>query len=506
MRYSQLLLEFDAKMTANQLGRKISYKLRDNRDSAEFFARMFHVAKTQYGVPPNAAFISPEDKMEIFKRVDVAAIEMMMEYDPTPNHSYSRWICQRFADGGIPLYDDLAKTQRYLTIFHRLKTGGYFKRNPDKATMSDIGRFRTVSDLGEFVQSIPDDDALSNAGQDRKLEERLISSGDARVILNTDRFKVTVPMTAEAATFFGRNTQWCTTAENGGHFEYYADRGTLFIILDKPANRRWQFHFEDQQFMDENDRQVAHAPGKINESWVFTDRFPPEFWSVIPAEMFLVGHWYIPVRECPTPLRPQDFDNLSQFNLKQVAHHIRDTEIREMAVARMDLQNTATLFGTSLKSSLTPSLKALAEILQAHLITFPTPSLSKRTEGGMEITTGVLLEAMIDNLRTTGQPIALWKAMREYYIQAMSKGSMNDGLVIRQADHTLYAFYKAGDVYYASIDPQGKFSDFMHGETKDWVHIRLRGLEANSKEPGGNEHTGLTDVESQIMLDTFKKD
>lgn len=76
------------------------------------------------------------------------------------------------------------------------------------------------------------------------------------MILNDKRWQVVVPLTQKAASYFGINTRWCTTSENGGMFERYSHKGPLCIILDKPNNKRWQFHFEAGQFMDERDKPV----------------------------------------------------------------------------------------------------------------------------------------------------------------------------------------------------------------------------------------------------------
>jgi len=39
-------------------------------------------------------------------------------------------------------------------------------------------------------------------------------------------------------------------------FEYYNNKGPLYIILQKSTNTRWQFQFESSQYMDEKDNEI----------------------------------------------------------------------------------------------------------------------------------------------------------------------------------------------------------------------------------------------------------
>jgi Leucine-rich repeat (LRR) protein len=90
-----------------------------------------------------------------------------------------------------------------------------------------------------------------------------------------------------AACFFGGwhmesgkgETNWCTSSPGYNWFERYINKGPLYVIIPNnwsgrvgeksglPAER-YQFHFEDQQFMDVNDRQVdliSLLNGKMSE-------------------------------------------------------------------------------------------------------------------------------------------------------------------------------------------------------------------------------------------------
>jgi hypothetical protein len=99
-----------------------------------------------------------------------------------------------------------------------------------------------------------------------------------------------------AACFFGGwhmesgkgETNWCTSSAGYNWFERYIAKGPLYVVIPNnwtgkvgeksglPAER-YQFHFEDQQFMDVNDRQVdliGLLNGKMSE---LKELFKPYF-------------------------------------------------------------------------------------------------------------------------------------------------------------------------------------------------------------------------------------
>lgn len=327
MRYSQLLFEFNVEITAKKLGDRIRKKF----DRVDFEQpeplKIYTAYRKAIGAPWPLDYKPTPERMEECNLLYVSmVINAMTAYDPTPNKMYSRWICERYASGGIPRWDDLIKVRNALTRFHSLKASGYFKRNPDKAPMADIGRFDSLSTLGEFIYDIPDEDGVSNAARDRQMEEEMVKTGDVTILLNSDRFKVVIPHSETAASHFGRNTQWCTTSENGGAFKSYARQGPLFIILDKPVNKRWQFHYPSEQFMDENDRSII-VDNVIGPS------FPEEFWSVIPKEMVQETRFFTSIPSDKIRMLPEEvWKTLGHSNAQWIAmNHITAVNVLAQA-------------------------------------------------------------------------------------------------------------------------------------------------------------------------------
>ncbi len=258
MRYRELLVEFDLSKTAINYGERLIKRLLTD-DSAPNF-RVWYAKLTFGKEKPDGGF---------FDQATERAVGEIMKADPTPTHSYVRWIAQRYIDGGIARAEDFDRVHHTLAALERLKKSGHFVRNRDQS--SDINRYRTLADLETFMDQFQPKDMISNAAADKP------TSSEYRIVLDTDKWRIVVPLSQKAASFFGRNTKWCTTAENGSQFNSYKSRGDLYVIIDKPANRRWQWHFPSQQFMDERDR-----PFPFN-------KMPEDLMALIPAEMIIAA-------------------------------------------------------------------------------------------------------------------------------------------------------------------------------------------------------------------------
>ena len=481
MRYSQLLLEFDAKMTAEKLGKAIFDKMATANPAYRVTKTIMDAAKREYGIPPNIAFIEPSDAKALLIRYYLGAVKYLSTFDPTPNKAYSRWICQKFVDGGIQQVDDLSKTEQYLGHFNTLKTSGYFRRTPEHAHLADIGRFKTLSDLGEFLLARSEEDAISNAAKDRIIQAELIKSGRARLLLDNARFRVVAPETPEAATVFGRNTQWCTTMENGDQFAYYMGQGPLYIILDKPNNRRWQFHFETKSFMDENDRPVYgfkmgnYSLGEPREKAFHN--FPEEFWDVLPGEMFVRGFDVVPVNRWET-VDPEAVKTVTnQFVLCKIALQA-PSHISDMAVNNLAPSTAAYLYGYVSFKSLSMH-RHLNDILRSHLMTIKT-NAHTHTEmvDGYEVTEGNLLHVMIDNFQRHGGS-DLWRWIGK--MSSVKEGvefmtRFPDAVMIVGKNSTYFVYRRGVDVFYVVLDDDAMFDERIHGMERNPLVTGLREL------------------------------
>ena len=175
------------------------------------------------------------------------SLDQLEQADPTPAKSYvprlATWWLQ-----GTPLEDLTSRGADALEKYQTLKQRNQL--NPDHR---DIGRFKKFSDFETAMRGY-------QVAEPETKEDR----GRYEEIYRDDELVVVKLLDETAAKFWGRNTQWCTAAQRGNMFRYYANQGPLFVITPrKPTlpGERYQYWFDQDyrdkmQFMNEHDEPV----------------------------------------------------------------------------------------------------------------------------------------------------------------------------------------------------------------------------------------------------------
>lgn len=262
MRFRDILLEYDQAKTMARYGKKLWDRAAVQENRYGIFDKLVadgeHVLGDDKESPDRIrAFVIPRLLTHIEK------------FDPSTNKQYMQWIVQRYIDGGIRFLEDLPKVATSLGGFNDMKIKGWFKRNPDHADKADIGQWKRLSDLWDFVWHAHNGGVVSNAEKDRLAKEQAVKT--SKILYDDADYMIVIPESMEAAQYWGRNTQWCTSALQDNMFEAYTTEGPLYIVIDKPNNRRWQLYFDGwtPQFMDERDENI---------NWF---EFPEEIWNLI---------------------------------------------------------------------------------------------------------------------------------------------------------------------------------------------------------------------------------
>lgn len=181
-----------------------------------------------------------------YSNIPQAEFDQIVKADPTskPNKMgiYCKWLLTLYTAGKL-LLEDLYKATEYLTTFTKFKA---------KIQQKDINQFKSLPDLYNVIQPFAEapDQATSNSDEVRKAKQ------GADKVYEDSQWLIIVPHTMEAAKYYGANTQWCTASDNNNMFDEYYSRGELYINIDKVNNRKYQFHFEDEQFKDERDHGI----------------------------------------------------------------------------------------------------------------------------------------------------------------------------------------------------------------------------------------------------------
>lgn len=201
----------------------------------------------------------------------VGAIEHFASCDPTRNKRLTQWLITTYMNDGYR-FEDLSRANRTLEHFV-----SFNQRLPEE--LRDINHHKRLSDVWKavktFVEQPEADESLS--GKAKKRSERAKAYADSMILAETDDWTVAVPLTKEAAQWWGRGTQWCTAADNDNMFEDYNKTGPLIVMVMSDGTKV-QFHTDEQecQFMNENDEPIHH-------DWIVShqDRLKPLFhWAV----------------------------------------------------------------------------------------------------------------------------------------------------------------------------------------------------------------------------------
>ncbi|MCS7316831.1 MAG: hypothetical protein NZZ41_00715 [Candidatus Dojkabacteria bacterium] len=166
---------------------------------------------------------------------------------------YMKWIVQRYVTDNLGLYEDvMSKVIPGLLKYDSLK-----RKNKLRSDHKDINQIKNIDQLLDILDEYQEEKTDSRSEEEKRIEQEFYSSGEAELIYNDPQVKVVVPKTEKASCYFGRNTRWCTAAtKSKNYFDAYNKKGPLYIVLIKKENKRYQFHFQTNQFRDEQDKSI----------------------------------------------------------------------------------------------------------------------------------------------------------------------------------------------------------------------------------------------------------
>lgn len=223
MRYRELLLEFDLTKTLQSFGPKLAQRFSEHERGSIRDA----VSNAQGEINPKAI------------------LELLTEIDPTPKNAFVLHLIRWYLSGSIKRFEDAYKATEPFQLYAKFRNRGL----PPLNTLS----FDDLLDLGDKLK-----EARSQSEMSRDEEEGYYNRKEARLEMNTPEFKIIRLATLDAAKFFGRNTRWCTASEKNNMFEEYHEEGPIYVINFKgQGDKKWQFHFQSGQFMNEKDEELT---------------------------------------------------------------------------------------------------------------------------------------------------------------------------------------------------------------------------------------------------------
>ena len=138
--------------------------------------------------------------------------------------------------------EDLYKVTEDLQKFNRFKS-----QIPKEKR--DINRLASPDELYELTKEFSLEQATTTKA------ERVLQ--DAELAYDGSNWEILIPKSKEAACHYGSNTRWCTAGSSNNYYDHYSKDGPLYIIVNKKdPTDKYQFHFESNQYMDKEDRNV----------------------------------------------------------------------------------------------------------------------------------------------------------------------------------------------------------------------------------------------------------
>ena len=184
----------------------------------------------------------------------VQALEMISAADPTPNNNLTRWLSMIYLspNSNFIIPEDVNQIKEDLTKFMKLA-----KQKKLPPEQRDINKYKTLGQLYDVLEQYEEEDVQSNKEKKQQIKQEGVD-----FIIDDPKFAVVHTKTHEANCFYGAGTKWCTSSKDDpGYFDQYSEQGPLYTILDNSGSkpRKYQFHYESDQFLNERDEPVTEA-------------------------------------------------------------------------------------------------------------------------------------------------------------------------------------------------------------------------------------------------------
>ena len=177
--------------------------------------------------------------------IDRNLYDQIVQSDPTYDGQkmgkYTKWLLG-MARRGVLTSGDLGEAKHLLGIFEKYR---------NRLEIKDVTQLHSMRDLYDVVKPFME----GNQATSKSDEKRQLKNGAEKAYEDSE-WVIVIPHTEDAAKLYGKGTKWCTAADNNNMFDYYYEQGDLFINIDKRNGKKYQFHFESDQFMNEQNDDV----------------------------------------------------------------------------------------------------------------------------------------------------------------------------------------------------------------------------------------------------------
>lgn len=200
-----------------------------------------------------------EIRDKYYKDIPEDVFTRLVALDPTFHEkkdkmgNYGKWILNLYKKDLLKEEDEYKVTE-YLEEFEQVKN-----HLEDK----DIGKYKTLQELSKALNTVDVELSPRQKLRARKKEMKDLKArleDEAELVHDGEKWEVWIPDTENASCILGSGTHWCTASVEGRYnaFDSYHKSGNLFININKEdRDEKYQFHFQESQFMDSEDDPVS---------------------------------------------------------------------------------------------------------------------------------------------------------------------------------------------------------------------------------------------------------
>lgn len=214
---------------------------------------------------PGVVFPPLEDvQMHDDKQIETEFKSMLDKIiEITDNKDLIDFVMQLYLTGNMGVPNSMENIGRLIDNANKFKVLKQNRENDGKQL--SLKDFPSLSALEKFIH---DKQGAFQKIEEKKMKQLKASTvqkklreegeDDVEVVLETPNYMVYRPTTEAGSKFYGRNTQWCTSAEKHNRFCDYSQSGNLYIIQSKSnALDKTQFHPNTMQFMKPQNEMVS---------------------------------------------------------------------------------------------------------------------------------------------------------------------------------------------------------------------------------------------------------
>lgn len=167
----------------------------------------------------------------------------------------TKWVLGLYKKNPQETLRDLMFVEDCFKIFDRLKV-----LNILTGRSADLNSYSSIRDLMNVTDRFnPNDLEGDNTERKKRLmrSEFIEARNNIKKCYEDEKWLVIIPLSYEASVFWGDGTSWCTAYKDSrAYYDDYTHRGPLYINIDKEYSGKYQFHFQSNSFMDEDDNEI----------------------------------------------------------------------------------------------------------------------------------------------------------------------------------------------------------------------------------------------------------